>query len=428
MASRKSFTHVLAGLGLATTFFLGCQDFMSQNASSGTATVTDQNTESVSLKLAIKDSGACLELKDRIVAAHAAGTSLGGADSAFAANCIREVRGADTLKVLPPAMIPDDKSRCQWIRTQIDVGRDEMTIKFRHYCPDDCDTLLDKDSAGQVKYCRDPKHDTLPVKPPHHDTDIVNPPKHDTDAINPPKHGPGSPDCDTLKLLMGTTVPGTQIHKDQEADFRLKCTEPPHDTVIVKPPTHDTLPPRNICDSLKLFLSQTTPGTQAHMNFEADFKRLCTEPIHDTVIVKPPVHDTLPPKNICDSLKLFLSQTAPGTQAHMSYEADFKRMCTEPTHDTVVVKPPVVVPPKPNCDSLRLQLSKLDTASSDYARIKHLMGESCPVVVPPKPVPVPVVPPKVNCDELRAKLANTDTTSADYAHLSGSLREHCPVK
>jgi len=324
MASIKSSTHVLAGLGLATVLFLGCQDFLSQNASNSSVTVTDQNPESVSLRLAIKDSGACLELKDRIVAAHAAGTEPGGSDSAFAANCIREVIGADTAKVLPPAMIPDDRTRCRWIRTQIDVGRDEMTIKFRHYCPDDCDTLLDKDSTEHVKYCRDPKHDSAGVKPPEHDTGAVKPPDHDT---VPPRNL-----CDSLHIMMMGTVPGTQIHKDQEADFKLRCVEPPHDSV--------------------------------------------KEPPHDTAIVKPPV--ILPP----------------------------------------------IVPPKPNCDSLRLMLSKLDTASADYARIKHLMGETCPM---PKPVIVPVVPPTVNCDELRAKLALIDSTSLDFARLQGSLREHCPT-
>ena len=69
---RKTIIQGLAGLGLMAGALIGCQT--STGEKSGATSVSDANA--ALLSLAVKDSGACVDLKARCVRAHRAWTCL----------------------------------------------------------------------------------------------------------------------------------------------------------------------------------------------------------------------------------------------------------------------------------------------------------------------------------------------------------------
>ena len=419
MQSIKSFTRVMAGLALSTTLFLGCQDFLGQKSETTTTPNTENLTpQEVALKLKIKDSAACLEMKDKIIAAHEKGTDIRTTDSTFVANCVQEVPRTDGDKPnlpVPPILTPDDKTRCHWILTQIDGGREEMVLKFRFYCPDDCKSMETADTLGHEKYCRDPKPDcseltrklslmdaaTEDFARLHHLIGEVCVEHPKVDSI-PPQPKPPLPDmsiCDSLKIELSKSTPGTELHKAQEVTFREHCPAPEP----IKP-----VPMPDFCVDLKIKLGASAPGTPEHIELEHMFKEKCMEPV-------PPV--VVPPKVNCDEIRAKLAGMEPGSADYTALKTRLAESCP-----VIEPKPPVVVVPVVNCDELRAKLAGIDSTTDGYAALKHQFLESCPAPKPPV-----VVIPVVNCDEIRAKLATLDSTSADYLALKHKLAENCPV-
>ncbi|GEM_PF-4490229 len=418
MKNTVSTARILAGLGFAASLFWGCLDPMSQSKDNTTP------TDNSALSLSIKDNGACRDQWSAILAARSAGHQDSATEAAFLANCVTEVKAGKDKNppYIPPNLVPDSLSRCHWIVSQIDGGRNEMTVSYKRYCPDDCRKLEIHDSTRHEKLCRDPD-DTGKV-----DTAKGNP--HDTSKVDPRDTSKANEDtCKLIRARLATMASGSADYIRWSKILMERCGHPPVDTDSVD------------CRAIYQKLSVVKPGEPGRADLERAFKEGCHDtlpkPPHDTLVIPP--KDTLPKPPIvnCDSLRKRLAGLDTNSADYLHLKGSFREHCPE--------KPPVVIPPKDtlpkppivNCDSLRKRLAGLDTNSADYLRLKGSFREHCPekppvvippkdtVVVPPKDtLPKPVIP-RVNCDELRAKLAALDPTSADYAHIKASLALSC---
>jgi hypothetical protein len=395
--------RIAAGLGLAAAMMMGCQDLLNP-AKTGSDSGADATDGTGALSLSIKNDSSCLGEWRAILDARTAGHPDSASEAAFLASCVTEVKpGKDKpAPSVPPALLPDSGTRCKWIETQIEGGRDSLTLSFRKYCPDDCHKLEATDSASHEKLCREPKphpgglppkrdgdsashegkgDDSLPPKP--HGDDSLPPRPHGDDSLPswhhgddtlPPKPKAGDDTCKMLHERLETVKPGEPGRADLERLFIARCHEPvPHDSLPLPPPPKDTgavKPPVN-CDELRHRLAGMLDTTSA------DFARLA-ETLEDHCPARPPVPDSaLPPPpmppapdSVCLVLKARLEATAPGTAGRAELEAAFKAKCLEPV--------PVLPPPMPTCDELRQKLATLDPASADYARLAGALKEHCP--------------------------------------------------
>jgi hypothetical protein len=324
--------RVAAALSLASGLMIGCQDFLSPDKNaSGNAPADETGT----LSLSIKNDSACLGQWHAILDARAAGHADSASEAAFLASCVMEARpDKDAPKPpVPPPLRPDSGLRCKWIVSQIEGGRDSLTVSYRKYCPEDCHKLEATDSASHAKLCRDPEPhpgfppphpDSLPPKP--HEGDSLPPKPHDGDSLPPKPHWDDT--CAMLHAKLDSVKPGEPGRAELEHAFALRCKEPiPHDTL---PPPKPPVPPD----------SGALPPP------------------------KPAGHDS-----VCADLKLRLSASVPGTPGRSELEAAFKAECMPP------LPPP---PPAPDCDALRAKLALLDSASGDYVRIAATLKEHCP--------------------------------------------------
>lgn len=89
----KPIIRGLAGLGLTAGLFMGCQTFMGQK--SDTSSVSDTNAEL--LRLAVKDSGACVDLKARCVRAHDEGNDSQSLVADLVDSCIVDTAAAHRI-------------------------------------------------------------------------------------------------------------------------------------------------------------------------------------------------------------------------------------------------------------------------------------------------------------------------------------------
>lgn len=344
--------RIAAGLGLAAGLMIGCQDLLNPGKTANDPAATGDETGSLSLS--IRNDSTCRGEWQAILDARTAGHPDSASEAAFLASCVIEVKpGKDEPKpVVPPALRPDSGIRCKWIVSQIEGGRDSLTVSYQKYCPDDCRKLEIADSASHEKLCREPKPG--PVFPPRHAGDDSDSHKGPGDDSLPPKpHG--------------------------------------DDSLPPKPHGDDSLPPKppvpdDTCKMLHEKLEVVKPGEAGRAELEHLFALRCKEPVpRDSMLPPPPPKDTGAPKlppppkpapdSICLELKLRLASTAPGDSGRSELEAAFKAKCME----AIPVPPPTL-----NCDELRKKLALLDPASVDYAHLASTLKEHCPEILPAK--------------------------------------------
>jgi hypothetical protein len=316
--------------------------------------------------------------------------------------------------------------------SQIEGGRNEMTVSYKKYCPDDC-RKLSGDSARHEKFCHDPIHvpgkdslsvpgkDTLvpPVKPPK-DSVYTNPlddtcralkarleatkpgdtgraalehryagfckdripvdtlhiPGKDTlkDTIVPPIHNPYEDTCRLLKQMLENVKPGDSGRAMIEHRYAGMCKVfIPIDSL--PKPVKDTVKPDPVQDTCKMLyvkLSMTKPGDSARAALEHLYAGMCKEPYPVILPVptdpKPTVPQPASHDSVCAELKMRVATTKPGTSEHEGFEQKFKVTCLDPLPTTPAVAP---------CDDLRAKLSKLDPASPDYAKMKEYVAGAC---------------------------------------------------
>lgn len=381
------------GLALASSLFLGCQQFLGDSSKEDGKNL-NKPPEDVALTLSVKQTPECAALREKVAAARAEGKAPGDLESGFIRDCIEEVKASDARKdiVLPPDLVPDPLTRCRWIVAQIDGGHDELIIKFKYWCPDDCDSMARIDTIDHGKYCRDPK-----------------------------------PDCEEFRKKLATMDPNSEEYARLKRFLAENCG--------VKPPL-DTIPkPITYCDSLKRRLMAGFFGPDE------------LERIHRQLAERCNGDSILPPKPVgyCDSLRRLMNS------GHLTSEDSIRimRQLTEKCG----VKPPII--PPVNCDSLRRQLAGMDTTTAEFLKLRSYYLMKCPQD-PPKPPTLcdsirkvlptidtngrdtswkwmrrylaehcggPALP--LTCEQIKAKMANLDPGSADYTRLKTMYGEKC---
>lgn len=415
MAKSVSFTRTWIGLGMAAALVLGCQEFLGQENKTPVPAgdVTSDPPAEMALKLAMKETDECRALRAQVLAADAAGEATVTLRTDFIRNCIEEVKSSDAAgKVIISAdLIPDDRTRCRWLVSEIEGGREELVVKFRYYCPDDCDTLRLVDSARHANVCRDPKPDCDDLKARLASMD----PKSEEyarlrlflsehcgarDTLRPPKDTVPT-DCETLRKRISRMDTASEDYHRAVRLYREKClVQPPKDTVIVPPAP---------CDSMRRLLGDLDPASEEYALLKRRFEANCT--------VKPPVDTLDPVLTSCDSLKRRLSAVDTASVEYDRILALLREKCGRP--DTVIVKPP-----RPDCDSLRRVLaSHPDTASETYMQARRLFHANCGEDKPP----VDTLPTRreIRCDSLRLTLSTLDPASEEYARLKRLWQQEC---
>ena len=397
--------RILAGLALAAGLMIGCTDFLGAGKdSTGTKEVPVE--ESGTLSLSIKDDSSCREQWADILAARSAGHADSAGEAAFLGSCVKEVKVTkDTPKpVIPPALMPDSGIRCKWIATQIEGGRDSLTISYKKYCPEDCRILATKDSAGHEKLCHVPGD--LPPKTRPVDTGVVVVKPRDTLIVKP---DPADDTCAMLRHKLEATKPGEPGRAELEKMVLAHCGKLPDPTV-----------PADTCKLMMDRLMKMDPASPDYAKAKEAWYAHCggIVPPKDTVIIKPPVVN-------CDELRKKLMSVDSGTADYERIRIMLKEHCPE--------KPPVVVDPIPKpipttrdsiCMDLKLRLSKA-TTDAQRAELEAAYKAKCMEPVPVKDPPV-VVAPLSDCDAARKKMSMLDPASADYARMEAYIKEHCP--
>jgi hypothetical protein len=394
MTGMRHTLRALTGFGLASALFVGCEFGQKPIDDTPSQANVNQDPSELALKLSVKDTGACLELKHQIELIKAGGEVDAELIAKFARECVVEIK--DSKPVIIP---PNDQIRCRWILSQIDGGRDELVVKFRYYCPDSCQSMVMDDSLQHDKVCREPKPEE-------------------------------KPSCEELKQRLAAMDTATEEYKRLRHFVAEICSEPHPDPIPVpKPPTCDELRrklesaygedsvrlanelanhcpvphplPGPNCDSLRLLLNQADSGSAEYnriYHMMAEHKCRLPEPVPQ------PDPGTWPD---CDSLRMLLKQAAGDTGSEYYHRLQYMllvKKCDMPQ--------PV---PGPSCDSLRilLKMYSTDSTKDQYARVYHMMLEKKCIVPDPIPNPGP------NCDSLRILLkhAMTDSTKDEYARI-----------
>ena len=476
---KKSFptARLLAGFGLTSALLWGCMDPASSDKDNPVPAETQVGEGA--LALSIKDNPACREQWSAILNARSAGKADTGNEASFLANCVKEIKPAkdNTLPIIPSGLVPDSTSRCHWIVSQIDGGRNELTVTFKKYCPDDCRKLEDMDSTRHDKLCRDP-HDPIPLPDPR---------KPILDSLY----------CDSLYMDLAKLDSNSEAYKKLLRVIDERCgVKPPRpipnpneDTcrmireklAVMDPKSDDYLrwkklllercegghPPVDSgeCAAIRMKLSMTKPGEPGR----AELEKMLMDRCHDTLVhpipVPNPDEDTckmirarlagMDPKNPeyarwkqmlldrcegdhppvdtseCYGLHLKLSMTKPGEPGRAELEKLYRVRCVDT--DTVIVHPPKDTLPKPPmtlCDSLLKHLASLKVGTAEYGHFKEIYGKECPVPhdtvkVPPKDT-LPK-PPMTYCDSLLKKLASLKVGTADYARYKELAGKECMI-
>jgi hypothetical protein len=295
MKAKIPHVRIAAALGLAAGLMIGCQDTLGPGKTDDTGTTAD---EIGALSLSIRNDSACLGQWRAILMARSSGHPDSASEAAFLKSCVTEVKpGQDAPRpAVPPALLPDSGTRCNWIVSQIEGGRDSLTISYRKYCPDDCRWLDAHDSASHEKLCGEPRPhwhpdslpswphgDSLPTWPhgdslptwPHGDSlptwphgDSL-PPKPgfppDTCKLPPPMPPHDDSACADLKLHLAASEPGTTEWSELQAAIGLKCGVP-------LPP-----PPATTCDELLKRLASLEPTSGDYAHLAATLKEHCPE-------------------------------------------------------------------------------------------------------------------------------------------------------
>lgn len=419
MAKSVFFTRTWMGLGLAAGLLLGCQQFLGQEekAPVPAGDAASDPPEDMALKLTMKGTAECRALRDQVLAADAAGQVTVTLQTDFIRNCIVEARSADSSGkvVIPADLLPDDSLRCRWLVSGIDGGREELVIKFRYDCPDDCDSLSRADSVRHGRICRDPMPECadLRAKLASLDTGSMDYDRlrrllsercgvHDT--LHPPKDTSVAPaPCDSLKRLLATVDTSSVEHDRILALLRERCGRP--DTLI-RPPA--PFP----CDSLKLRLARLDTGSTEYAHVLALLKACPSRPDSGRPVL-----------TFCDSLKLRLGTLDSASEDYHRILRILREKCWHP--DTGIVKP---LPPERDslpitslllCDSLRQRMASLDPSSVEYGKTKQQWYQQC---LEPKPVNDSTL-----CGDLVSRLEGMDTTSREYPLLRHEAAIRCPA-
>lgn len=374
MAGSVSFTSMMMGLGMAASLFLGCQQLLDQEDKAPTpagGAASDAPAE-MALKLAMKETDACRALHAQVLAADAAGEATVTLQTDFIRHCIEEVKSTDAAGkvVIPADLIPDDRTRCRWLISEIEGGREELVIKFHYYCPAECDTRSLVDSTHHTLICRDPK-----------------------------------PDCVDLKARLAAMDPESEEYARLRHFLAEHCGA--RDTVHIP---KDTLV-MPACDSLRHRMAALDPASEEYARLKHHFTELC--------VPKPPI-DTLPPRPLplCDSLRMILSTLDPASGEYARINRQWHEACVEPVP---------IDPPRDSifCEGLLARMHGMDPASPDHAMLKEQWTLRC-TDHPADPIE-PVDPVHAECDAVRKRMESVDPASADYAHLRGLLSEKCGI-
>lgn len=342
------FIRATLGMGLAASLFLGCEQFLAKpegDQPKGGDKVTTA-PEDVALQLSIKETEDCKAMRDQVLAAHSAGQAPGALETDFISHCIVEVNPAagavaDAKITLPPDLVPDEATRCHWIVTQIEGGREELIVKFRYYCPDDCDSLAVRDSLRHVKLCRDPDP-----------------------AI----------DCAELKRKLASMDPLSEEYARLRHFLHEHCKA----TTPVEPE-----PALYYCDSLRLKLSKLDPASEDYARLKKLYMERCEVP-HDTV--KLPVDTIKVPVSECDQIMMKLKSLPPDSPDYARLKAYYGEHCAvvKPIEPEPIEPKPVPDQPVSHCEAYRLKLAGVPVDSPDYLHLKELVAKECAAIQPAK--------------------------------------------
>jgi hypothetical protein len=206
------------------------------------------------------------------------------------ARCVKEVVPVDIGRpnvVIKPELVPDDRTRCHWIMTQIDVGRNEMLIRFRYYCPDECVLLMKTDTISHDTYCRDPK-----------------------------------PDCEALKTRLASMDKTSLDFERLSRLIRDVCLIPP----IPKP--DPIVPPVTTeCEAIRLKLSQMDPASPDYAKLKLYYTEHCLN-----ILPPPPPPEIKPPVAVdCEALRLKLSLVDPASKDYVYIKDMIAKNCPDST-------------------------------------------------------------------------------------------------
>ena len=90
---KRTIIRVSAGLGLGAALLLGCQNSVEQKSDATSTSATN----TALLQLAVKDSGACVDLKSRCLRAHAAGNDSDSLVTNLVDSCILDTAAAHRI-------------------------------------------------------------------------------------------------------------------------------------------------------------------------------------------------------------------------------------------------------------------------------------------------------------------------------------------
>jgi hypothetical protein len=431
--------RLFAGIGFAASLFLGCESVLDQSGDSNPGQSTP--TDDAALRLSIKDDSVCREQWSAILAARGSGRADTLAEAGFLTSCVKEVKptGKGVVPVIPANLVPDSNTRCHWIVSQIEAGRNEMTVSYKRYCPEDCRKLEYGDSSRHEKYCHDPV--TGPGK------DTVFAPGKDTGYVpgKPPKDtsggGPTADSCKSLLAYIGKFPPGDSVRAQLERGYAARCKERfPVDSLPV-PPKDSTYrnPWVDTCKALYSRILYMKAGDSALPELQFKFNGLCPEllgvprftPVKDTVV--PPRRN--PYEDTCRMLKEMLATVKPGDSGRAMLEHMYAGMCKvfipidslpKPGKDTVVL-------PDPYLDTCKLLYGKLGLAKPGEpgrADLERLYAAKCkephPVILP---VPVDTLPKQSAhdsiCADLKMHAAGATPGTAEHAGFEQKFKVTC---
>lgn len=423
--------RALLGFGLAATVLLGCEKFVEEQGDAGK---TEEGApENLALQLSVKPTEECRDLRDVVMAARQAGNPTEQAEKAFLAKCVEEVEPrSDGKVILPPQHLEiDDFSRCRWIVSQIEGGRDELTVKFRYYCPDDCDTLAAVDSVRHFKLCRDSRPDCEHLTSKLSRLDSNSEEYHRLarylgetcwNIPDKPNHLDSLRHCDTLRMQLARAEINSPRHDSLTAELRVRCGF--------------VVPPVTPCDSLLTLLVRSNLSQEGVLRLKHQIDSLCGRPVIDSfhfcdslrlglvrIDSTTPGGDSLlldlrhrcgyipPPITPCDSLLRVMAVTMYTPEGWENVNRQLRQLCGSGI-DTVSPPP---FPPRVTCDSLLKEWTRLDPSSPVHDSSKALYHGAC----------VDTLLPRNVCDDLKKRMPPADSTSRQSVGLREIYHQRC---
>lgn len=386
------------GLGLAAILMIGCQQPETMSGADKVEDrLVDQAPEELSLKLTVRQTEECRSLREKVQAARKAGQVPGDREAGFIAQCLEEVKSGDGSRIAVPVELqPDPATRCRWIVAQIDGGREELVIKFRYYCPDECVRIAAlADTARQEKYCRDPGPDCAGLKRRLEAMDpaseeyarlrrfiaenCVAVPPRDTvrnpgDTLRPPVDTLS--DCEILLKRIRSLGADTADHARLRRLYDSKCGG--QDTVLTP------------CEAFRRRLASVDTNAAEYGRLLARYTAECIEPR---------------PVTYCDSLRNLLRTALLDSAALARVKRELAARCGTD-------RPPV---DSLGCDDIRARLAGMSMDSDAYVRQRNRYNEMC--VRPGVPV--------TDCEAYRTRLAHLNPATEEYAKARALVAEKC---